>query len=293
MLLAYDPCVRDMLVGDVPLIWYGTGKMHARWRWTLDRSDAFPLAEQAHGGCGQLLGGAPSYLHVNHRVAFTHSPIHCGRRLPSAIHTRPASCRLTDIPNELPIQSQPAPLTLHTMSSSNIRVFVQWKNATVFAGEDVECTITFKNVAIPEGRDRSPVRKQNGFAPGGERQRKLPPVHSSTRPTVSRNSSYTTAQKPPPNLRSHRPALSLNTPSFAGDRPSPAPSSGALGNNISGQKHGRSLSIMSLGTDAGTETSRDRGTAPGRPIRGHARSGSLQIVPGRPNSYPGTIRASC
>jgi hypothetical protein len=175
------------------------------------------------------------------------------------------------------------------MSSSNIHVFVQWKNATVFAGEDVECIITFKNVAIPQGRDRSPVRKQNGFAPGGERQRKLPPVHSSTRPTVSRNSSYTTAQKPPPNLRGHRPALSLNTPSFAGDRRSPAPSSGAIGNNTSGQKHGRSLSIMSLGTDAGTETSRDRATAPGRPIRGHARSGSLQIVPGRPNSYPGTI----
>ncbi|KAF2027554.1 Rgp1-domain-containing protein [Setomelanomma holmii] len=158
------------------------------------------------------------------------------------------------------------------MSSSNIRVFVEWKNATVFAGEDIECTIIFKNTAPPEGRDRSPARKQNGFAPGGERQRKLPPVHSSTRPSVSRNSSFV-SQNPPPNIRGHRPALSLNTPSTIGDRRSPERPNAAPGNNTGGQRHGRSLSIISLGTNAGTETS--RGSAvPGRSGRGHARSGT-------------------
>jgi hypothetical protein len=178
------------------------------------------------------------------------------------------------------------------MSSSNIRVFVQWKNATVFAGEDVECTITFKNVAPPEGRGRSPARKPNGFAPGGERQRKLPPAQTSTRPSVSRNSSFV-SQKPPPHLRGHRPALSLNTPSTLGERRSPVPLGGGFGNNTSGQTHGRSLSIISLGTDAATEVSRDRGAAPARPTRGHARSGSLQIVPGRPSSFPGTATSRC
>jgi hypothetical protein len=180
------------------------------------------------------------------------------------------------------------------MSSSNIRVFVQWKDATVFAGEDIECTITFKNTATPEGRDRSPTRKQNGFAPGGDRQRKLPPpVHPSTRPSVSRKSSFA-SQPPPVHVRGHRPALSLNTPSTIGERKSPISPSGAFGNNTSGQRHGRSLSIMSMGADAATETDRDRGTATQsqRPSRGHARSGSLQIVPGRPNpSYPGTLSA--
>lgn len=175
------------------------------------------------------------------------------------------------------------------MSPSNIRVFVQWKDATVFAGEDVECTITFKNIAPPEGRDRSPTRKQNGFAPGGERQRKLPPVHSSTRPSMSRKSSFASHQPPPVTVRGHRPALSLNTPSTTGDRNAPPPASGAIGNNTGGQRHGRSLSIISMGTDAGADASRGRGTASGRPTRGHARSGSLQIVPGRPNAlYPGT-----
>jgi hypothetical protein len=30
---------------------------------------------------------------------------------------------------------------------SNIQVFVKWRDQTIFAGENVECTITFKNVA--------------------------------------------------------------------------------------------------------------------------------------------------
>jgi hypothetical protein len=179
------------------------------------------------------------------------------------------------------------------MSASNIRVFVQWKNATVFAGEDVECTITFKNVALPEGRGRSPGRGQNGFAPGGERLRKLPPVHSSTRPSVSRNSSFASQIAPPSQLRGHRPALSLNTPINAGERRLPASQTGAFSNNAGGHSHGRSLSIISLGTDAATEVNREKSATPGRPMRGHARSGSLQIVPGRPNSYPGTVRGHC
>jgi hypothetical protein len=176
------------------------------------------------------------------------------------------------------------------MSASNTRVFVQWKNSTVFAGEDIECTITFKNIASPEGPDRSPARRQNGFATGGERQRKLPPVHSSTRPSVSRNSSFA-SQLPPPHLRGHRPALSLHTPSTVGGRRSPVPPSVAPGNNPGGQTHGRSLSIISLGTDAATEVSHERGIPIRRPARGHGRSASLQVVPGRPNSYPSTDHA--
>lgn len=154
----------------------------------------------------------------------------------------------------------------------------------MFAGEDIECTITFRNVAIPEGGDRSPARKQNGFAPTGERQRKLPPVQSSTRPSASRHSSFA-SQIPPPNTRGHRPALSLNTPTTAGERRSPVLPSGAFGNSSSGQRHGRSLSIISMGTDATVDA--NRGASPRRPSRGHGRSGSLQIVPGRPSSFPG------
>lgn len=177
--------------------------------------------------------------------------------------------------------------------TSNIRVFVQWKNSTVFAGEDVECTITFKNTALPEGRDKSPIRKTNGFAPGGERQRKLPPVHSSTRPSISRNSSFTSLG-PPQNLRGHRPALSVQTASSIGDRNrSPNLQSGPFNNGSATPKHkhghGKSLSIISLGTDAATELSHERSASTARrPTRGHGRSASLQVVPGRPSPFPGT-----
>ncbi|RMZ71050.1 intracellular transport [Pyrenophora seminiperda CCB06] len=201
------------------------------------------------------------------------------------VHAWQPSCRLIAAPDELLTRPQPVPL-VPTMSASNIRVFVQWKDSTVFAGEDIECTITFKNVAPPEGHDRSPTRRPNGFAMGGERQRKLNvPVHSSTRPSVSRNSSFA-SQLPPSHARGHGPALSIYAPSTAGGRPSAVPPSPAHGNNASGQKHGRSVSIVSLGTEAGTELSHDRGIPVRRPARGHGRSASLQVVPGRPNSYP-------
>lgn len=178
------------------------------------------------------------------------------------------------------------------MSSSNIRVFVEWKDSTVFAGEDIECTITFKNVALP--RDRSPgPPKHNGFAPGVERQRKRPPVHSSTRPSISRNSSFG-SQIPPPHLRGHRPALSLHTPSVAGERRSPIPPNGGFNNGTtaSSHKHGRSLSIISMGTDATAEVRHSRAASPRRPTRGHGRSASLQVMPGRPNSFSGTMAGS-
>lgn len=181
--------------------------------------------------------------------------------------------------------------------SSNIRVFVQWKNSTVFAGEDIECTITFKNVAPPEGSDRSPVRKLNGFAHGGDRQRKLPPVHSSTRPSLSRNSSFV-SQGPYQNSRGHRPALSLSSPLPVHNHHPSSHSSAAHHNGSptpGGQKHahGRSLSILSIGTDAATEKSYEAANSPRRPARGHGRSASLQVMPGRPSPLSGTGNLNC
>ncbi|KAF2201944.1 Rgp1-domain-containing protein [Delitschia confertaspora ATCC 74209] len=170
--------------------------------------------------------------------------------------------------------------------SSNIRVFVQWKESTVFAGENIECTITFKNVAPPSGADRSAARssKQNGHSVGGDRYRKLNPIQSSTtRPSISRNSSF--ASQITPHLRGHKPALSLSTPSVTPGR-SPLQGNGASnnGSTIPRYKHGRSLSIISMGTDAAAEVSHDR--APSRrPARGHGRSASLQVIPGRPSPF--------
>jgi len=177
------------------------------------------------------------------------------------------------------------------MAASSLRVLVRWKDAAVFAGEDVECTITFTNVAPPASRPPS------GASPtaGSERQqRRLPPVHSSTRPTLSRKSSLVSQPRPPPISRGHRPALSLQTPTTR--RPSFTPSAGTANgisnnnNNTAGTSslsHGRSLSIISLGATAPTaaDGSHERGLPVRRPPRGHGRSASLQVVP---SAYPGT-----
>ncbi|TLD14825.1 Rgp1-domain-containing protein [Venturia nashicola] len=71
---------------------------------------------------------------------------------------------------------------------SNIRVSVQFTKSTVFSGEDVECTITFKNVAR-EHNETSPARSpQNNGLPS---QRKVTPLQNTNRPPpASRNSPY-------------------------------------------------------------------------------------------------------
>ncbi|EPE30471.1 hypothetical protein GLAREA_03438 [Glarea lozoyensis ATCC 20868] len=166
---------------------------------------------------------------------------------------------------------------------SNIRVFVQWTEQTVFAGEDVECEITFKNIATVPTPSRSTLHPSsaagNGFAPGGERPRKAPSVQA-------KNGSTSPRPRPLRPERGHKASLSLNVP------PSSARSQRTTdswnGAPLSGVKkgkggHSRSVSIISIGAsesstiaDGGNVNSNDRPRN-----KGHGRSASLQIVPRR------------
>lgn len=164
-------------------------------------------------------------------------------------------------------------------SSSNIRVFVQWSEPTVFAGEDVECQITFKNVAaVPHApRSSSNPSSLNGF-PGGERQWKTTPNSTSPDPRAVISN------------RGHRSALSLNV--SAGNRhlnqSSGIRDSRRKEAGTEERSHRRSVSIISLGISdlPGDETATQRNVGDGsrRPPRGHMRSSSLQIVPRRPGT---------
>jgi hypothetical protein len=164
---------------------------------------------------------------------------------------------------------------------TNIRVFVQWTEQTVFAGEDIECQITFKNVATTPTPSRTTLHpaSANGFAPGGERQRKGPS-------TQSKNSA-TSNHKPLPPNRGHRATLSLNAPVGVG-RPQPSSRSWTEGPpkvGKDGSSHKRSVSIISIGAsegavdDGASHSSLIEGSR--RIPRGHGRSASLQIVPRR------------
>ena len=168
---------------------------------------------------------------------------------------------------------------------SDIRVSVQWKSSTVFAGEEVACTITFKNVAQPRSLRRSPSPSQfRGHASHRERWKEALPMRSGQSPGIAahRNSSslpgFATSK-----ARMHKQTLSLSTsngfpPASVSGLREAAPAVSRGGES----KHRRSVSIVSLGGETGEETSpHGQHMNSGRPTRGHTRSASLQVLPRR------------
>ncbi|KFA74643.1 hypothetical protein S40288_03195 [Stachybotrys chartarum IBT 40288] len=144
------------------------------------------------------------------------------------------------------------PVRLSAMApdgSGNIRVFVRWHDQTVFAGEEVKCTITFKNVAA------SPNSPQPKLPPTSQsdRSRLASPLHNRARAHAG-----LTPHPPPSSIgRGHRrSALSMNVPptssrSRSGSVQWPQPSAGSDGR--SGHSHKRSVSIVSIGSTSTVE----------------------------------------
>ncbi|KAH9908135.1 Rgp1-domain-containing protein [Xylariomycetidae sp. FL2044] len=161
------------------------------------------------------------------------------------------------------------------VSQSNIRVFIKWDDQTVFAGEDIKCQVTFKNIASSTSQPRSSSNQLHPLSPRPERPRQPSPLLS---PRAKPNNGLT----PPPAGRGHRSTLSLNVPSarrggtqqWAPPQP-PPPTRPA-------HAHKRSLSIVSIGSAATIEDQPHAVGSPSRPHRpgrGHGRSASLQISP--------------
>jgi hypothetical protein len=157
---------------------------------------------------------------------------------------------------------------------------VQWTEPTVFAGEDIECEITFKNIASTPTPSRTTLHPAaaNGFGPGAERQRKAP--LSQVKPSA-------TLSPRPAVSRGHRTTLSLNVPASS---VRPPPISGPWNGGPpklaqDGGSHKRSVSIISIGAgESGIEDIAGHGSVNEKPrglSRGHGRSASLQIVPRR------------
>jgi hypothetical protein len=195
----------------------------------------------------------------------------------------------------------------NSKTNSNIRVFVRWHEQVVFAGEEVKCTITFKNVARPpESPGRSTptsLRPASQFPPNSSRHpgadrgpRQPSPLHPGAQGRGKPNSGLA----PPPSARGHRSTLSLSVPSAASRARtgsvsswSPAPAAGTRaphngngngngGGSGSGNGHGhkRSVSIVSIGSLSTVDDGQSSVASPKpqRP-RGHARASSLQILP--------------
>ncbi|KJF61121.1 intracellular protein transporter [Coccidioides immitis RS] len=178
---------------------------------------------------------------------------------------------------------------------SDIQVFVRWKDQAIFAGENVECTITFKHVTpgdsgadgkgsqkhyrggsrpinvIENGAHYSPARSLNPFSFNS----------NSRRPASLGQRAWNGAEK------GHRPSASLSSPlPFSNSFP-PSAATGASNGRPSGHGHRRSVSIISLEQpDLNPERKSIPSPFSPRLAKGHARSASFQ-VPTRRNDVFG------
>ncbi|KAJ5175858.1 uncharacterized protein N7482_001735 [Penicillium canariense] len=179
---------------------------------------------------------------------------------------------------------------------SNIQVFVKWKDQTIFAGEDVECTITFKNV--------SETASEAGHGgEGGQHHRKLSRVanHTSSNSTsdsffslkspqslFSGRRSYSISSQRKP---SHRTASSLSSPLVSSHSFPPTSGPSTPRSWQPGHSHKRSVSILSIESESQPEkTTPAPNYGRARPARGHGRSASLQVAPRRNDSYDDSHR---
>lgn len=169
---------------------------------------------------------------------------------------------------------------------------VQWKSSTVFAGEDVECTITFKNVSQSNNLRRSPSPSTQFRRHGSCRERwKETHSHRSVQGAAAygNNTSPLMLGFHHLNTRSHTPALSLSTSNglpLARLPNASEPASRARSSEI--HTHKKSVSIVSIGGDRIDKTvPPDPILSSGRPARGHVRAASLQLLSRRAGSSNG------
>lgn len=175
-----------------------------------------------------------------------------------------------------------------TEDPSNIRVFVHWHDQTVFAGEEVKCTITFRNVATTS--DQQNHQQKNQQTAQSDRHRLASSLNTRAKATASLSTPPVTTTG-----RGHRrSALSLSHPPSGSHNRTGSiqwPSPGSAKEGRSGHSHKRSVSIVSIGSASTIDdhsTRNESSSRPQRPARAHGRAASLQILPrGQPSPTAG------
>lgn len=174
---------------------------------------------------------------------------------------------------------------------SNIRVFVQWKNSTVFAGEDIECQITFKNISQCSTTHGNSSLSPELCTSASSRGRWKESIASQPAHIPSRQSQNFAASTPQNSLTVHRSTLSFSAQSPRRQGLTGIFSSDTSKNDSVGQqKHKRSVSIVSIGKEPTTAAETYvHPLALKRPGRAHARAASLQVSSHRTRIEPGPL----
>lgn len=152
---------------------------------------------------------------------------------------------------------------------SDIRVSVRWESSAVFAGEEVECTVTFKNVTPPSSLRRSPSPNTKLRSHGSSRER-----WKETLPSRLLQGTATQGR----NVRSQKPLSLKPSHGFPLPRMPNIPRASSRPPDSERNTHRRSVSIISIGGDTASEASSPGPILnPTRPARGHGRAASLQV----------------
>ncbi|KKZ68409.1 hypothetical protein EMCG_00178 [[Emmonsia] crescens] len=170
---------------------------------------------------------------------------------------------------------------------SDIQVFVRWKEQTIFAGEDVECTITFKNVtpsdsstdlSASQKHSRRGSRPMNGVVNGGNYSpaKSLNPFSFNNR----RSGVASPLNRQHGFDKSHRTAASMSSPLALSHSFPPTTATNNNGVQASGHRHKRSVSIISLEPEKQGPPSVNQ-----RVGRAHSRSASFQVFSKRNELY--------
>ena len=169
---------------------------------------------------------------------------------------------------------------------SDVHVSVQWISSAVFAGEDLECIITFKNVsqAYHVQSSSSPNFNLRGQSTARERWKESLPHHGPSRSIGhTRNNSISKSDHAQETSSTHWPSSFLASPVDPRHSIGIAEAQSAKG-DTKHERHRRSVSIVSLGNDVHqTQNTRTESQTPTvrRPGKGHASAASLQVLPWR------------
>ncbi|KAJ5618445.1 hypothetical protein N7528_007088 [Penicillium herquei] len=142
---------------------------------------------------------------------------------------------------------------------SNIQVFVKWKDQTIFAGENVECVITFKNVAetqsdinsAGDGHQRKTSRVANHVSSNSSNNNDSFFGFKSSQGLFSGRRSYSIGS--PRRPANHRTVSSLSSPLGASHSFPPASNPSSTPRSWQpGHSHKRSVSIFSIDSEGAT-----------------------------------------
>ena len=173
--------------------------------------------------------------------------------------------------------------------SDNVRVSVQWKSNAIFAGESLECTITFKNVSLSHThRSPSPASHIRGLTSHRERWKEiLPSKQPAPRPAPAHQTASSVIRSLRPHSRALKPALSLGESNGGPKQPSAPNFRRSLSHSpsLGANKQARSVSIVSLGGEVIEGSPKQAHTRRIHPGQYHTRAASMQNLP-RPNEVP-------